>query len=86
MAEILSAHLGRTVAEEEVQKLMEDMDKQEIEELSEEQEEKEEKEPEEKKNKLNKKQTEKIKVNGIQKVDLNKRILVRNANFVDMKK
>ena len=44
MAEILSAHLGRTVAEEEVQKLMEDMDKQEIEELSEEQEEKEEKE------------------------------------------
>ena len=74
MAEILSAHLGRTVAEEEVQKLMEDMDKQEIEELSEEQEEKEEKEPEEKKNKLNKKQTEKIKVNGIQKVDLNKKV------------
>ena len=59
MAEILSAHLGRTVAEEEVQKLMEDMDKQEI---------------EEKKNKLNKKQTEKIKVNGIQKVDLNKKV------------
>ena len=55
MAEILSAHLGRTVAEEEVQKLMEDMDKQEIEELSEEREEQEEKEPEEKKNKLNKK-------------------------------
>lgn len=74
MAEILSAHLGRTVAEEEVQKLMEDMDKQEIEELSEEQEEQEEKEPEEKKNKLNKKQTEKIKVNGIQKVDLNKKV------------
>lgn len=59
MAEVLSAHLGRTVEEEKVQKLMKDMDKQEIEELSEEQENQEEKEPEEKKNKLNKKQTEK---------------------------
>ena len=74
MAEVLSAHLGRTVEEEKVQKLMKDMDKQEIEELSEEQENQEEKEPEEKKNKLNKKQTEKIKVNGIQKVDLNKKV------------
>lgn len=74
MAEVLSAYLGRPVAEEEVQKLMKDMDKQEIEEFSEEQENQQEKEPEEKKNKLNKKQTEKIKVNGIQKVDLNKKV------------
>lgn len=74
ISEVLSAYLGRPVAEEKVQKLMKDMDKQEIEELSEVQENQEEKEPEEKKNKLNKKQTEKIKVNGIQKVDLNKKV------------
>lgn len=74
MAEILSAHLGRPVAEEEVQKLIEDMDKQEIEELSEEGEEQEEKEPEDKKNQLTKKQTEKIKVNGIQKADLSQKV------------
>lgn len=74
IAEVLSAYLGRPVAEEKVQKLMKDMDKQGIEELSEVQENQEEKEPEEKKNKLNKKQTEKIKVNGIQKVDLNKKV------------
>ncbi len=74
MAEVLSVYIGSPVAEEEVQKLMKDMDKQEIEEFSEEQENQQEKEPEEKKNKLNKKQTEKIKVNGIQKVDLNKKV------------
>lgn len=68
LSEILTAHLGRKVSEEEVEKLIEDMDKQEIEEL------KEEKEDKEKYNKLSKKQTEKIKVNGIQKVDLNKKV------------
>ena len=71
IAEVLSAHFGRTVAEDEVQKLLEDMDKQEVEELN---EENEEKGPKDKKNNLNKKQTEQIKVNGIQKVDLNKKV------------
>lgn len=71
IAEVLSAHFGRTVAEDEVQKLLEDMDKQEVEELN---EENEEKGPKDKKDNLNKKQTEQIKVNGIQKVDLNKKV------------
>lgn len=71
IAEVLSAHLGRPVAEDEVQKLLEDMDKQEVEELA---EEKEAGDKDKKENNLSKKQTEKIKVNGIQKVDLNKKV------------
>ena len=70
MSEILSAHFGRKVSEEEVQKLLEEMDKSEIEELKEEKEEQKDKDE----NDLSKKQTEKIKVNGIQKADLNKKV------------
>ena len=70
MLEILSAHFGRKVSEEEVQKLLEEMDKSEIEELKEEKEEQKDKDE----NDLSKKQTEKIKVNGIQKADLNKKV------------
>lgn len=71
LSEILTAHLGRKVSEEEVQKLLEDMDKQEIDELK---KEKENKKDKKKENDLSKKQTDKIKVNGIQKVDLNKKV------------
>ena len=72
IAEILTVHLGRKVSEEEAQQLLENMDKEEIEELKEEQEEnpKEKKE----KNKLSKKQADNIKINGIQKIDLNKKV------------
>ena len=70
IAEILTAHFGRKVSEEEVQKLLEEMDEDDIEELKEEKEEHEDKD----KNDLSKKQVEKIKVNGIQKADLNKKI------------
>lgn len=70
MSEILSTHFGRKVSEEEVQKLLEEMDKSEIEELKEEKEEQKDKDE----NDLSKKQTEKIKVNGIQKADLNKKV------------
>lgn len=72
LTEILTAHLGRKVSEEEVQKLLEEMDKSEIEELKEEKEEQKDKNKDE--NILSKKQTEKIKVNGIQKTDLNKKV------------
>lgn len=69
IADILTAHLGREVTEDEVEKMLEDMDKQELEEL------KEEKcKDDEKKDILSKKQADKIKVNGIQKVDLNKKV------------
>lgn len=70
IAEVLTAHLGRKVSEEEVQKLLEEMDKSEIEKLEEEKEEKKDKDE----NDLSKKQTNKIKVNGIQKADLNKKV------------
>lgn len=70
LAEVLTAHLGRKVSEEEVQKLLEEMDKSEIEDLKDEKEEKKDKDE----NDLSKKQTEKIKVNGIQKADLNKKV------------
>ena len=71
LSEILTVHLGRKVSEEEVQKLIKDMDKQEIEELK---DEKENKNDKEKENKLSENQTKKIKVNGIQKVDLNRKV------------
>lgn len=70
IAEILTAHFGRKVSEEEVQNLLEEMDEDDIKELKEEKEEHEDKDE----NNLSKKQVEKIKVNGIQKADLNKKI------------
>ena len=73
MAEVLSAFLGRTIKEEEVQKTLEDMNKEELEELSEEKE-KENSGKDKKKGELSEKQAEKVKVNGIQKVDLNKKV------------
>lgn len=69
MAEVLSAYLGRTIKEEEVQKILEDMNKEELEELSEEKEQ-ENVGKEKKKNELSEKQAEKIKVNGIQRARL----------------
>ena len=71
--EVLTAHLGREVKENEVNKLLEEMDKQELEGLSEKKEQENEGK-EKKKNTLSKKQADKIKVNGIQKVDLNKKV------------
>ncbi len=73
IAEVLTAHLGRKVKENEVEKLLEEMDKQELEGLSEKKEQ-ENNGKEKKKNTLSKKQADKIKVNGIQKVDLNKKV------------
>lgn len=70
LAEVLSAHYGREVKEEEVEQLLEEMDAEEIEELKEEKEENKDKDE----NDLSEKQTEKIKVNGLQKVDLNKKV------------
>ena len=72
LSEVLTAHLGRKVSKEETQKLLEEMDKSEIEELKKEKEEQKDKNKDE--NDLSKKQTEKIKVNGIQKADLNKKV------------
>ena len=69
IADILTAHLGREVTENEAEKMLEDMNKQELEELKE-----EKVNDDEKKNTLSKKQVDKIKVNGIQKVDLNKKV------------
>ena len=71
MAEVLSAYLGRTIKEEEVQKTLEDMNRDDLEELS---EEKEQVNGKKEKNDLSEKQTDKIKVNGIQEVDLNKKV------------
>ena len=73
IAEVLTAHLGREVKENEVEKLLEEMDKQVLEGLSEKKEQ-ENDGKEKKKNTLSKKQADKIKVNGIQKVDLNKKV------------
>lgn len=70
LSEVLTAHLGRNVSEEEVQELLEEMDKSEVEELKDEKEEQKDKDE----NDLSKKQTDKIKVNGIQKADLNKKV------------
>lgn len=70
ISEVLTAHLGRKVSEEEVKKMLEDMDKDEIEKLKEEKEERKDKDE----GNLSKKQAEKIKVNGIQKADLNKKV------------
>ena len=69
MAEVLTVQLRRKVTEDEVEKLLKDMDKQELEEFS-----KEKERDSKEKNTLSKKQADKIKVNGIQKVDLNKKV------------
>ena len=68
IAEVLSAQLGRKIKEDEVQKILEDMDKQEIEELKE-----EKTKNKDKNNELTKKQADKIKVNQLQRVDLNQK-------------
>lgn len=68
LAEILTAHLGKEVSEDEVEKMLEEMDKSEIQELEEDDKEQKNKDQ----NDLSEKQTEKIKVSGIQKADLNK--------------
>lgn len=70
ISEVLTAHLGREVSEDEVEKMLEEMDKEELEELKDEKENKKDKDE----NDLSKKQTDKIKVNGIQKADLNKKV------------
>ncbi len=74
LSEVLTAHFGRKISEEEVQKLLEDMNEQELEELKEEKEEKNNGKEKEEQDKLSQKQTEKIKVNGIQKADLNQKV------------
>ena len=70
LSEILTAHFGRNVSKEEAQRLLKEMDNDEIKELQEEKEEQKDK----KDNNLTEKQTERIKVNGIQKADLNKKV------------
>lgn len=70
IAEVLTAHLGREVSSDEVDNLIEGMDKEEIEELDEEKEKREYKDE----NDLSEKQTEKIKINGIQKANLDKKV------------
>ena len=64
LSEVLTAHFGREVSEDEVEKMIEEMDKSEIKKLE------EEKQKDKDENDLSKKQTEKIKVSGVQKVDL----------------
>lgn len=69
LAELLSAHLGKEVSEEDADKMLDEMDEDKIEELQDEEEELEEDKDE---NDLSEKQADKIKVNGIQRADLNK--------------
>lgn len=68
IAEVLTLHLGKEVSEDEVQKILDEMDESEIEELDEENKGRKGKDE----NDLSENQTEKIKVKGIQKADLNK--------------
>lgn len=70
ISEVLTSHLGRKVSEKEVEKILEDMDKDEIEKLKEDKEKVKDRD----KGDLSEKQAEKIKVNGIQKADLNKKV------------
>lgn len=72
IAEVLSVHYGRKVAKGEVEKEIEKMSENEIEELKKENQERQEEGKDE--NDLSEKQAKNIKVNGIQKVDLNKLI------------
>lgn len=73
--EILSAHLGREISEDELEELLEKIDNSKIEKLRNEEdkeivEEQKGKKKEKDENVLNKKQTEKIRVNGVQKINL----------------
>lgn len=70
ISEVLTAHLGKKVSEAEVEKMLEEMDKDDIEKIKEDKEEIKDKDE----GNLSEKQTEKIKVNGIQKADLNKKV------------
>lgn len=65
ISEILTAHLGRKVTEEEVEKIINSMDRNDIQELKKEQEIKDGEE-----NTLSKNQKEKVGVSGIQRIDL----------------
>ena len=71
LAEVLSAYLGKEIKPEEVQTELNKMSEEELEELNEEKEENKKEE-----NSLTDKQAEKVKVNGIQKVDLNTKVYV----------
>lgn len=68
MSEVLTAHFGKRVSKEDIQQILEKMDKAEIEDLQNEKENNKNKDE----NDLSKKQTEKVKISGIQKADLNK--------------
>lgn len=69
LAEVLSAYLGKEIKPEEVQTELDKMSEEELEELNEEKEENKKEE-----NSLTDKQTENVKVHGIQKVDLNTKV------------
>ena len=69
LAEVLTAYLGKEVKPEEVQAELDKMDEKKVENLDETKEDKKED-----KEILNEKQTEKIKVNGIQRIDLDERV------------
>lgn len=64
LAELLTAQLGRKIEEDEVQKVLEEMDKQDTE------EQKEDAKDEDENKKLTKNQADKVKVNQLQRVDL----------------
>lgn len=64
MAEILSKFLGKEIKPEEIEKELENMQKEDIEEIK--------NDKNKDKNEMTKKQTEKIKINGIQEANLNK--------------
>ena len=68
LKEILTEYLGRKITEEELPSLLEKMNNQEIEEVQGKIEKRENKEEEN--NKLSKRQTDKIKVNQVQRIDL----------------
>lgn len=70
MAEVLSAHFGREVSEEEVDELLKDFEEEELE--SDDGEEIDQGNYKKEENELSDKKAEKIKVNAIQRVDLNK--------------
>lgn len=70
ISEVLNEHFGRKLTEDEIERTLEYMDKDHIEKLKEKKEETRDKDE----GNLSKKQTEKIKLNGIQKADLNKKV------------
>lgn len=75
LSEVLSEHFGRKISEEEVEKALEELDKEELEEVKEDKEEKEEAKSKNKDEKdLSENKTKKIKKMSVQKADLNKKI------------